>query len=62
MTVVCSICEEAPATHQCENCQRDFCGMCADGTYCIICAERHSTGCICADCSGADLTADNNQR
>ncbi len=21
--------------------------------------ERHQTGCICADCSGAELTADN---
>ncbi len=28
------------------------------GDSCYYC-ERHQTGCICADCSGAELTADN---
>lgn len=35
----------------------------SEGVYlsfdsCYRC-ERHQTGCICADCSGAELTADN---
>ena len=26
---------------------------------CEGCADTHATGCICADCSGAELIADN---
>jgi hypothetical protein len=30
----------------------------AAGDYCDVC-DRHAGNCICADCSGAELTADN---
>lgn len=63
---LCANCQEVPASVNCNGCGEPICGRCYSPhlEVCAICAEEdeqeaHRMGCVCCDCSGAELTADN---
>lgn len=52
---ICSRCNEQPTIETIEGWVDED----DDDALCPNCQERHPSGCICADCSGAELTAEN---